>query len=133
MERRAAAGRLTREQRVAELRAAVDAAADVQDAARVVHAEAAAAADRAERRAEHARDVLSTTCSVAERAADRATGTAGDAAFARTFATGLGFRPSSRSVGPASAGARLCGPDSRRSASRFSQHLEELGCDVDWD
>ena len=88
MERRAAAGRLTREQRVAELRAAVDAAADVQDAARVVHAEAAAAADRAERRAEHARDVLSTTRSVAERAADRATDTAGDAAFARTFAAG---------------------------------------------
>ena len=88
MERRAAAVRLTREQRVAELRAAVDAAADVQDAARVVRAEAAAAADRAERRGEHARDVLSTARSVAERAADRATDTAGDAAFARTFAAG---------------------------------------------
>ena len=88
MERRAAAGRLTRKQRVARLRAAVDAAADVQDAARVVRAEAAAAVDRAERRAKHARDVLSTARSVAERAADRATDTAGDAAFARTFAAG---------------------------------------------
>ena len=78
----ASLGDIRVEQRVAGLRAAVDAAAEVQDAARVVRAEAAAAADRAERRAEHARDILSTARSVAERAADRATDTAGDAAFA---------------------------------------------------
>ena len=88
METRAAAVRLTREQRVAELRAEVDAAADVLDTAQVVRDEAAAAADVAERRAEHARAVPPTARSVAERAADRAADTAGDAAFARTFATG---------------------------------------------
>ena len=58
------------------------------DTAQVVRDEAAAAADVAERRAEHARAVLPTARSVAERAADRAADTAGDAAFARTFATG---------------------------------------------
>ena len=82
----ASLGDIRVEQRVAGLRAAVDAAAEVQDAARVVRAEAAAAADRGERRAEHARDILSTARSVAERAADRATDTAGDAAFADAVA-----------------------------------------------
>ncbi|MCY4509210.1 MAG: hypothetical protein OXG35_19950, partial [Acidobacteria bacterium] len=51
----ASLGDIRVEQRVARLRAAVDAAAEVQDAARVVRAEAAAAADRAEGRAGHAR------------------------------------------------------------------------------
>lgn len=88
MERRAAAVRLTREQRLVNLRAAVAAAERVYAAARLARAEAARAAALAESRAEHARSVFATARSSADRTADRAADAAGEAAFARTFAVG---------------------------------------------
>ena len=89
MERLAEEARLNREQRLDTLKAAVAVAEELHAAARRDRAKASAAADLADGRLEHARGVLETARTVAERAVDRAADSAGDAGFHRTVANGV--------------------------------------------